>query len=91
LKLELLNGVVKIQDATPMFSSKTRPLCSLQKENGYSRKQSSEVTEILFAFARIPCGLQEERQGEPRRSLIESWRVKATAQFRFDNPSTEAD
>ena len=30
---------------------------AIQKENGYSRKQSTKVTEILFAFAWIPCSL----------------------------------
>ena len=75
----------------PNTLTKAEIIEAIQKENDYSRKQSSEITEILFAFARIPCGLQQERQGEPRRSSIESWRVKATAQFRFDNPSTEAD
>jgi len=46
-----------------------------------------KMVHSLFTFPEYPAACNRyERQGDPRRSSIERWRVRATAQFHFDTP-----
>ena len=72
--------------------------CDLVEKQGFLNEKSLLVQNFYAPSPKYPAacrseaeipfqrGSRDERQGEPRRSSIEQWRVKATAQFRFDIP-----